>query len=278
MTSTIPTSRPTPSIGPTPRTVDTSSELVTTITEQATTEFADTELQARTTYYYRVYFVDTVDTYSPSNSTSAMTLGVTLPFNDDFETDTGVWTFTGEWGPGRRGRYRRLHQPRRLTWRLHLTTSTPGPSPASILQAPSWPILSFRRTISISPATGDGSRSRSTVVPTGRSSTAPRPTRPTGSTAGSISHRGVVKPQVWIRFLSTPTAAFPPTVGTSTTSSSVRTPSPDPSGYPFFDGFEEGAGDWLNGSVDADRRRSVRGLHEHPRHPEQPTRQLRARG
>ncbi len=79
-------------------TVDTSSDLVTTITEQDTTEFVDTGLQARRTYYYRVYFVDTVDAYAPSNSTSATTLGVTIPFNDDFESDTGVWTLTGEWG------------------------------------------------------------------------------------------------------------------------------------------------------------------------------------
>ena len=27
-----------------------------------------------------------------------MTLGAPLPFNDDFETDSGVWTFDGGWG------------------------------------------------------------------------------------------------------------------------------------------------------------------------------------
>ena len=75
-------------------TVDTSSTLVATITDQATTDYTDTDLQARRTYYYKVFFVDSNDTYSPSNTNSAATLGPSLPFVDDFESSSGVWTFT----------------------------------------------------------------------------------------------------------------------------------------------------------------------------------------
>ncbi len=78
-------------------TVDTNSELVATILDPAVTTFTDTGLQARRTYYYRVYLVDTADVFSPSNRASAMTNGIALPFADDFETDSGAWTLTGDW-------------------------------------------------------------------------------------------------------------------------------------------------------------------------------------
>ena len=45
-------------------TVDTTSELIATITEQSTTEFIDTDPQARITYDDRIFFVDQTHLFS----------------------------------------------------------------------------------------------------------------------------------------------------------------------------------------------------------------------
>ena len=87
--------------------VTNASTLVATLTDKQIAEFADSGLQARSQYFYRVYVVDMRDTYSPSEVVSSTTLGVPLPFADDFATPQPGWTFTGQWqiqpGVGRNG-------------------------------------------------------------------------------------------------------------------------------------------------------------------------------
>lgn len=88
-------------------TVSNASDLVATITHQATSSFTDTALEARLQYFYRVYVVDTRDTNSPSEAVSATTMGMPMPLADDFEGAQPGWTFTGQWqlqsGVGRNG-------------------------------------------------------------------------------------------------------------------------------------------------------------------------------
>ncbi len=226
-------------------TVDTSSELVATITDQANTEFIDTGLQARKTYYYRAFFVDTTHTYSPSNSTSAMTLGAVVPFADDFETDSGVWTFTGEWGPV-------------ITAGIGGSTSL-GDSPGDFIQnvdtfavtgvdltGATWPILSFSERYDFA-----GHWGRVEISVNGGSNW----TILEGATSDQtdwIHRRFDLSPwkgqsQLWVRFFVDANSGVPadgwhiddlfigenPLVGTG--------------GFPLFDGLENGDGAWLNG-------------------------------
>ena len=85
-----------------------SSDWVATISESGATSFTDTDLEARKTYYYKIYAVNDRDTYAGSDTVSATTLGLTLPLVDDFESGTlPGWTHTGNWqivdGLGRNG-------------------------------------------------------------------------------------------------------------------------------------------------------------------------------
>jgi hypothetical protein len=226
-------------------TVDTNSELVTTITEQATTEFTDIELQARTTYYYRVYFIDAVDAYSPSNSTSATTLGVTMPFNDDFETDTGVWTFTGEWG--------------RVTDAGVGDSMSLGDSPGDFtsnvdtwavtgvdLSDATWPVVTFSERFDFA-----GHWGRFEVSSNGGSNW----TVLHGATTSQIGwvHRRFDlspwrgQPQVWIRFFVDANSGVPADGWHIDNLYIGENPIAGSSGHPFFDGFEEGADEWLQG-------------------------------
>jgi len=227
-------------------TVDTGSELVATITDQATTEFEDTGLQARSSYYYRVYFIDTVDTYSPSNSTSATTLGVTLPFNDDFEVDTGVWTFTGEWG--------------RITSAGVDDSMSLGDSPGDLitstdtwaitgvdLTSTSWPVLAFSERFDVPQShwgrlevSSNSGVNWTTLYGLQEIQT------------GWITRRFDLSPwreqgQVWIRFRLTASSSVPADGWHIDDLYIGENPIAGSSGYPFFDGLEDGAGDWLNG-------------------------------
>jgi len=226
-------------------TVNTSSELVTTITDQATTEFTDTGLQARKTYFYRLYFVDTTHTYSPSNSTSAMTLGAVLPFADDFETDSGVWTFTGEWGPV-------------ITAGTGGSTSL-GDSPGDFVQnvdtfavtgvdltGTTWPILSFSERYDFA-----GHWGRVEISVNGGSNW----TILEGATSDQTDwiHRRFDlspwkdQPQVWIRFFVDANSGVPADGWHIDDLFIGENPLVGSGGYPVFDGLETGDGAWLNG-------------------------------
>jgi len=77
--------------------VSTGSTLVATLTDRETAAWVDTGLEARTQYYYRIYLIDTRDTYSGSDIASATTLGMPVPLAEDFESEQPGWTFTGQW-------------------------------------------------------------------------------------------------------------------------------------------------------------------------------------
>jgi hypothetical protein len=76
---------------------DLNSELVTTITDQATTEYTDTGLQPETTYFYRVYVVDNYDIYAGSKEENGTTLSCGFPFFHDFESGIGDWVLDAPW-------------------------------------------------------------------------------------------------------------------------------------------------------------------------------------
>ncbi|MEE4272150.1 MAG: Calx-beta domain-containing protein, partial [Thermoanaerobaculales bacterium] len=227
-------------------TVDTSSTLVTTITDQATTEFTDTNLQARKTYYYKVFFVDSNNAYSPSNTSSATTLGPTLPFVDDFETSSSVWTFTGDWGPvvagGVGGTTSLGDSPGDLTQNLDTYAVTGVDLTASV-----WPIVSFderydfgahwgRLEISVN---GGGSW---TILEA-----------PNLDQTEWVHRRFDLSPwrgesQVWLRFFvdannNTPTDGWH--IDNLFIGENPLAGSPV---NQFFDGLESGDGAWLNGS------------------------------
>ena len=226
-------------------TVDTSSELVTTITEQTTTEVVDTNLQARTTYYYRAYFVDTSHVYSPSNSASGTTLGVAIPFADDFETDSGVWTFSGEWGrladAGLGGSTSLGDSPGDFTSNVDTWALT-----AVDLTDATWPVVNFSERFDFA-----GHWGRFEISSNGGSSW----TVLHGATSSQIEwvHRRFDlspwrgQPQVWIRFFVDANSGVPADGWHIDNLYIGENPVAGSSGYPFFDGFEDGDENWLQG-------------------------------
>ena len=87
--------------------VSLNSTPIATITNKETPSFTDTGLAARITYYYRIYMLDDRGSYVASDVTSGMTLGIPLPYADNFESATPGWNLTGDWqrlpGAGRNG-------------------------------------------------------------------------------------------------------------------------------------------------------------------------------
>jgi hypothetical protein len=228
--------------------VDTTSELVATITDQATTDFTDTGLDTRREYFYRVYFVDTLDTHSGSNSVSAVTEGVSVPFTDDFETDTGVWNLNGQWGrlaaAGIGGGTSFADSPGDFTPNDRNWAVT-----GVDLTSMNWPVLRFSDRFSI-PSSHWGYLELSTNG--GGSWTILY--APNGEQLDWVERRFDLSPwkdqdRVLIRFRLA--ASSSSTVGDGWHVDNLYlgenqvTKSP---GHPFFEGFENGAGDWLNGS------------------------------
>ncbi len=227
-------------------TVDTSSELVATITDQAATEFTDTALQARTTYYYRVYLVNTSSVYSPSNSVSATTLGPALPFTDDFETDSGVWTLSGDWGPvdaaGVGNSISLGDSPGDLTPNLDAFAVT-----GVDLSGATWPVLTFLERHDFG-----GHQGRLEISSNGGAGWTVL-YGATGSQTEWVERRFDLSPwrgqgQVWIRFFVDANSGVAADGWHIDNLFVGENPLAGSSAYPFFDGFEEGAGDWLNGS------------------------------
>ncbi len=226
-------------------TVNTSSELVTTITDQATTEFIDTGLQARKTYYYRLYFVNTTHTHSPSNSTSATSLGPVQPFIDDFESDTGVWTFTGDWGPviaaGTGGSTSLGDSPGDLTQNLD-TYAVTGVD----LSGASWPILSFDERYDFA---GHWGRVEVSVNSGGSWKILEGAT---STQLDWIPRRFDLSPwkgqsQVWIRFFVDANSGASADGWHLDNLFIGENPLAGSGGFPFLDGLEAGDGAWLNG-------------------------------
>jgi hypothetical protein len=227
--------------------VDTSSQLLTTITDPATTTFTDTGLQARRTYYYRVYLVDTHDVYSPSNTASAMTAAIGLPFTDDFETDSGAWTLTGDWGrqtAGGGGGSTGLtdspadYDPSSDTWAVTGVD----------LSSTSWPVLSFTDQFDFGP----GDWGRVEISDNGGSSWTTL-YGANGSQPDWTGHTFDLSPwrtatQVWVRFRVTTDSGTPTSDGWHIDQVFIgENPLAGTGSYPFFSGGESGTTGWLDG-------------------------------
>ena len=71
--------------------------LIGTFANASATSLTDTGLSIGATYYYKVFTVDTHDTYAESNERSTTTVPLNLPMTDGLET-MDQWVATGTWG------------------------------------------------------------------------------------------------------------------------------------------------------------------------------------
>jgi len=71
--------------------------LVGTFNDAGVVSFEDSGLSIGTMYYYRVFTVDTNDTYTASNERSATTVPLNVPVNDGLE-NLDQWVTAGAWG------------------------------------------------------------------------------------------------------------------------------------------------------------------------------------
>jgi hypothetical protein len=76
--------------------------LLGVFTNAASNTLTDTGLSIGATYYYKVFTVDTNDTYTPSNERVITTVPLAFPVADTLDT-LGQWVTTGNWGIGSNG-------------------------------------------------------------------------------------------------------------------------------------------------------------------------------
>ncbi len=123
-------------------TVDEADTLLATITDVDTHEYTDLGLETRGRYYYRVFVYSTGEVGTGSNEVMSVTNGVGLPFSDDFESDSPLWTFEGQWGReaglGRAGSTALTDAPGVYPNNMH-TTARFGID----LSGSTWPVLTF---------------------------------------------------------------------------------------------------------------------------------------
>ena len=177
---------------------------------------------------------------------SGTTIGVTMPFSDDFETDSGVWTLTGGWG--------------RITDAGVGGSTSLGDSPADLapnvdtwavtgvdLSGTAWPVLAFSDRFDI-PADHWGRLEISSNA--GGSWTTLYGIQ--GSQPEWVSRRFDLSPwrnqtQVWIRFRLVAWGSAPGDGWHIDDLYIGENPIAGSSVYPVFDGLEGSAGAWLNG-------------------------------
>jgi hypothetical protein len=78
-------------------TVDLADTMIGAFTDPNVTNLTDTGRSIGATYWYRVYTVNTNDTYTPSNDRSTTTVPIGFPFADGMES-LANWDATGSWG------------------------------------------------------------------------------------------------------------------------------------------------------------------------------------
>jgi hypothetical protein len=78
-------------------TVDLNDTRIGAFTDPNVTNLTDTGRSIGATYWYRVYTVNTNDTYTPSNDRSTTTVPIGFPFADGMES-LANWDATGSWG------------------------------------------------------------------------------------------------------------------------------------------------------------------------------------
>ena len=170
---------------------------------------------------------------------------MTIPFNDDFESDTGVWTFAGEWGritaAGVEGSTSLGDSPGDFTQNTDSWATT-----GVDLSDTTWPVLAFSERFDFP---GHWGRLRDFQQ---RRHLVDHDLRPHESQTEWTRRRFDLSPwrgqsQVWVRFFLDANSSEPADGWHIDDLSIGENPIAGSSGYPFFDGFEDGAGDWLNG-------------------------------
>ncbi len=235
--------------GTSPGITNANGALIRTAADPNATQWLDTNLQLRRTYYYRVYVKNQHDTVTGSNEVSATTLGVTMGTVEDFESGSGSWTLSGGWtrmaGVGRSGGYALVDSagdypnssdtlPLTATLGVDLTTAV-------------WPVLTFWDhgafqlnadwgVVEISTNQGAGWSTRRYAV-TGIRNTWRENKIDLSEWKGNGS--------VWIRFRTT-TDGGVPADGWYLDDVVVAENAHGPLGYPYVNGFESGMGDLLS--------------------------------
>jgi hypothetical protein len=220
--------------------VGVNSTLVATISNPNQTSLTDSGgLATSTTYYYRVFVVDTNEIYGASNEGSCTTGPLGYPFADGL-TNLDQWVTTGNWG---------------------LTTLTAHSGPSSLTDSPggnyapnsdsaaqtavdlshaSWPVLRFWDRYALDSST------RAIVVVNGA------PVYEATGTNGDWSQRAIdlspwagnANVQISFRLWAGSGTAD----GWYVDDVSVNEQAPVALGYPFFEDFENGLSRWLPGN------------------------------
>ena len=226
--------------------VDENDTLMATYTNIGSTAFTNTSLTARKTYYYKVYTYNTNDTGSASSETSARTLGVPMSWSDDFETDDTGWTFTGNWGrdsaQSHSGSYSLSDSPGIYDNNINTWAQT-----GVDLSSTAWPVLRFWDRHDV-PDPGDWAW---VEISTDESSWTrvynAIDTRTTWREQSIDLSSWKGEANVFIRFrIQTDNSA--PADGWYIDDISIEDLGTPSIAYPFFDGFEDGMGNWLHSS------------------------------
>jgi hypothetical protein len=221
-----------------------SGSLVGSLNSPNLTSFTDTNgLSATTTYYYRVYTVDTNDMRVASvNETNATTTQLSYPFADDLST-INQWITSGSWG---------------------LTTNTSHSGPGCLTDSPvgnytingddnaqtsldlrlaQWPVLKFWDKYALTGSTRAAVQVAGTsmYVVSGTQSGWQQETMDLSWWVGQAN----VPVQFRLRRWNNESAD-----GWYVDDVSVTEQVPVPLSYPLFDSFEQGLGNWLPGTWD----------------------------
>ena len=117
--------------------------LIATFTDPSTTAFTDTGLSIGKTYHYRVYVVNTNDTYAGSNEAQATTVPLLPPLEDAFN-DLSLWDTLGGWGIETNGAEVCLTDSPGVQYATSLHGGNNYALTAVDLTGTAWPVLRFK--------------------------------------------------------------------------------------------------------------------------------------
>ncbi len=116
---------------------------VASIADSAATAFTDTGLSIGKTYHYRVYVVNTNDTYAGSNEAQATTVPLLPPLEDAFN-DLSLWDTLGGWGIETNGAEVCLTDSPGVQYATYLNSGNNYALTAVDLTGTAWPVLRFK--------------------------------------------------------------------------------------------------------------------------------------
>ncbi|MFW6171530.1 MAG: hypothetical protein ACODAD_13655, partial [Planctomycetota bacterium] len=116
---------------------------VAIMTNRQTQAMTDTGLSIGKTYYYKVFVVNSNDTYSASNEADGTTVPIALPVVDSFD-DMSLWDTLGGWGIETNGAEGFLSDSPGVQYANSLNSGNNYALSAVDLTEVDWPALSFR--------------------------------------------------------------------------------------------------------------------------------------